>query len=181
MRRRDRIYYQLRRGIVIILVIFSCIACTPLAGYATSSLDTKNGYSIGRNDNLTNAVPQTTSKPGVINSDDSELIDPVKSKEAIDTESFNNDFIDTAIYIIGGLAGFMMMLQIAAFCFTKVYPSTNRFFEKLKFIGIDGYDRGFVVPTIKILLLGILSFFCISGLLKQIIAYILGWFVITFG
>ena len=109
------------------------------------------------------------------------MIDPVKSKEAIDTESFNNDFIDTAIYIIGGLAGITMMLQIAAFCFTKVYPSTNRFFEKLKFIGIDGYDRGFVVPTIKILLLGILSFFCISGLLKQIIAYILGWFAITFG
>lgn len=176
MCRRERIYYKCRRGVAlsILLIIIStfCFSTVALAGDA---FDNSTVYPINRYSGLTNSTPASPT-PGSPEAN----VDPVKEKEDIDRDQFNNAFIDTAIYIIGGLSGMMMLLQIAAFCVTRVYPSTNKFFEKLKVIGIDGYDRGFVVPTIKILLLGVLSYFCVSGLLKQAVAYILGWFVVTF-
>lgn len=176
MRRRQRIYHKLRRGIALslFLIFFATFS------FSTTALaeipDNSEIYKLDRYYGLDNSSPTS---PGT-DPDTPSNVDPIKEKDEIDRDQFNNAFIDTAIYILGGLAGMMMLLQIAAFCMTRVYPSTNKFFEKLKIIGIDGYDRGYVVPTVKILLLGVLSFFCVSGLLKQAVAYILGWFVVIF-
>lgn len=130
-----------------------------------------------------------SSSPAVIvDSDDSaddennsssqgDLEQALQTRDEIELNEFNNVFLDTVIYIIGGLAGMMMLLQITAFAVCKVYPSWNHLIEKLSFIGITGYEDGWILPSIKILLLGILSYFCISGVMKNIISYILGWFV----
>lgn len=179
MRRRQRIYHKLRRGIALslFLIIFATFSFSMTALADGTDIDCSHIYQLNRYEELTTSSPTS---PGTDPDAPSNNVDPVKEKDEIDRDQFNNAFIDTAIYILGGLAGMMMLLQIAAFCMTRVYPSTNKFFEKLKVIGIDGYDRGYVVPTVKILLLGVLSFFCVSGLLKQAVAYILGWFVVIF-
>lgn len=107
----------------------------------------------------------------------SALDQAVATREEIELEAFNNAFFDTAVYIIGGIAGMMMLLQITAFAICKVYPSWNHLVAKLSVIGITGYEDGWLAPTIKILLLGVFAFLCISGTMKRIIFFILGWFV----
>lgn len=99
-----------------------------------------------------------------------------RTAEDIKIEEFNGSFLDTTIYIIGGLSGIMMLLQITAFAICKLFPSWNHLVAKLSKIGISGYEDGWLAPTIKILLLGILGYLCISGTMKHLIAYILGWY-----
>lgn len=99
-----------------------------------------------------------------------------KTKEEIEVQEFNGRFLDTIIYIIGALSGVMMILQISLFTWCRLHPGTNQFLEKLKKIGIDGYEEGWIVPTIKILLLGVFSFLCMGGYIKDLIIWILSVF-----
>lgn len=121
---------------------------------------------------------ETTIAPGAseATSTEGDLDSANKSKEELDIEEFNGSFLDTVIYIIGGLCGIMMLLQITAFAVCKLYPSWNHIIAKLSKIGISGYEDGWIAPTIKILLLGILGYLCVSGTMKHLVAYILGWY-----
>lgn len=103
----------------------------------------------------------------------------LEGKEDIDQERFNGEVLDTIIFFLGGIAGFAMILHVAAFSVVRIFPSTNRVFEKLKFLGIDGYDDGLIIPIIKILLLGVLSFLCISGYMKRLVGFIFGLFTVA--
>lgn len=106
--------------------------------------------------------------------------DALDQREDIEVSEFNNATLDTIVYIIGGLAGMMMLLQISAFVVCRVFPSWNAVIAKLSFLGITGYEDGWLAPTIKIALLGVFSYLCISGVIKRVVIFILGWFVTTF-
>lgn len=180
MRRRERVHnYAYRRIIVIFLfVLFFYVMSSSLAISAVASPP----IAFDRYDNLVSgAGTDTESEPtGAASSTGQTPAQIAESKDEIDMRQFNGRTLDTVIFILGGLAGFMMVLQLTMFCVTRIFPSTNKWVEKLSVVGIDGYDRGFIVPTIKILLLGVLSFLCISGTMKQIVGFILGLFAVKF-
>lgn len=98
----------------------------------------------------------------------------------INYEKFNGDVLDTIIFMIGGLASLVMLLELSAFSITRIFPNTNEWIAKLKFLGIDGYADGFVLPLVKISLLGLFSFFCFSGYLKLVIGHIISFFANKF-
>lgn len=118
-----------------------------------------------------------TSTPTTSTNTSSGLIlneEPEKTKDEVDLEEFNGSMLDTAIYILGGIAGFMMILQIAFYCLCRVFTSLNDLVSKLKFAGITGYDDSLPTFCIKAGLLGILSYLCLSGIMKQLIGWVLG-------
>lgn len=133
----------------------------------------ETGGSMGRYDGLNS----TATSSDTSESEDDNFEQALLTSEEVKLNEFNNIFLDTIVYILGGLAGIMMILQLTAFAVCKMYPSWNYLFEKLSFIGITGYEDGWVLPSIKIALLGVLSYLCISGIMKSIISFILGWFV----
>lgn len=156
---------------MVCVLLSICISPVVFADDTTTSITDPVGFD--RYDDLENTIA-----PGVdVEAESgSDLEAANKTKEEIDVEEFNNSFLDTVIYIIGGLSGIMMLLQITAFAVCKLYPSWNHVIAKLSKIGISGYEDGWIAPTIKILLLGILGYLCISGTMKHLIAYILGWY-----
>ena len=97
-----------------------------------------------------------------------------ETKEEIDTREFNSTFLDTVIYIIGGLAGFIMILQISGYCICRIFPSWNEKVAKLKFLGITGYEDSILSFSVKIGLLGITSYLCLSGMIKRLIGWVFG-------
>lgn len=131
-------------------------------------------YEFDRYNHLENTISPEVEEEAPTEDGDLEAVD--KTKDEIELEDFNGTFVDTVIYIIGGLSGMMMLVQLTAFTVCKLYPSFNRYVAKLSKIGITGYEDGWIAPTLKILLLGILAYLCISGTMKYIVAYILGWF-----
>ncbi len=159
---------------VILLTMFTNI--TAFASTTENTADTSSTQSainpMDRYDGLNSTITSSDNSQPQGN-----LEQALQTREEIELNEFNNVFLDTVIYIIGGLAGVMMLLQLTAFAICKVYPSWNYLIEKLSVIGITGYEEGWILPTIKILLLGILSYLCISGTMKNIISFILGWFV----
>lgn len=166
MRGGNSVYSAKKRNIsIIFIVIWLVISTIALAVPAYAE-----GFD--HYDNTSITPVQSTSS-----SNTSSTTEPNITKEELDVKEFNGSFLDTFIYILGGVSGFMMILQLTAFIATKLYPSANRWVEKLSKIGIDGYSDGFVFPTIKILLLGVFAYLCISGYFKQIIVYIVSWFV----
>lgn len=100
--------------------------------------------------------------------------EPGETKDQVDLEEFNGRTLDTIIYILGGISGFMMILQIAFYCLCRVFTSLNELVSKLKFAGITGYDDSLATFCIKAGLLGILSYLCLSGIMKQFIGWVLG-------
>lgn len=153
-----------------------CVAPTAFADDTSSSVTSSPSEFDRYKDLTSNTAPGGAS--ATTSSGDLESAN--KTKEEIEVEEFNNDFLDTVIYIIGGLCGIMMLLQITAFAVCKLFPSWNHILEKLSKIGITGYEDGWLVPTLKILLLGIFGYLCISGTMKHLIAYILGWYANVF-
>ena len=166
MRRGNSVHSAKKRNIsIIFIVIWLVISTIALAVPAYAE-----GFDHYDNTSITPVQSTSSSSTSSIN-------EPNITKEELDVKEFNGPFLDTFIYILGGVSGFMMILQLTAFIATKLYPSANRWVEKLSKIGIDGYSDGFVFPTIKILLLGVFAYLCISGYFKQIIVYIVSWFV----
>lgn len=172
MRRGERVYHYARYRVAVIgllcLFLSVTLSCAAHAAVPIDRYDT--------------STPQSSSASSTSSTSSASSTSPyLAGKEDIDRDKFNGDVLDTIIYIIGGLAGFAVILHIFVFGVTRVYPSTNRFFEHFKVIGIDGYDKGFVIPLAKILLLGVFSFLCISGMIKQAVGFILGLFAVLTG
>lgn len=134
----------------------------------TISFDRYENISTTVSDTSETSTTSETSKPYL---DDSAH----KDKEEIDMREFNGTFLDTVLYIMGGLAGFMMILQISFFCLCRVFPSLNEKVSRLKFIGITGYDDSMIVFCVKAMIMGVLSYFCLSGLMKRAIGWLIGY------
>lgn len=159
--------------------IFDSVTPEQFDRYNNNSSTTNTGSgSAGTNagGNTGSNTGSTTTNQGSSNT----LQDALDQREDIEVSEFNNATLDTIVYILGGLAGMMMLLQISAFVICKVYPSWNGVIAKLSFLGITGYEDGWLFPTIKIALLGVFSYLCISGVIKRVVIFILGWFVTTF-
>lgn len=182
MRRSNQVHTPKRRNLHLIScllcvwVLFQCLAVVSFAD--------GEGLAFDHYDDVSVSMPEGSGDSSSISSSNEStsmtVEDAAISKDELEVKQFNSDFLDTFLYILGGIAGFMMILQITAFVCTKIYPSANRWIEKLKKIGIDGYSDGYVFPTIKILLLGVFSFFCISGYFKKILVFIISWFTVYF-
>lgn len=182
MRRSNTVHSAKRRHIHLIVRILLTVTIwwTALAVTASASSSSSIIIDFDHYDDVSLAESQSSSSASDIQSSTvppEEIKDPTLSKEEIDVREFNGTFLDTVLYILGGISGFMMILQITVFVATKIYPATGRIFEKLKKIGIDGYADGYVFPTIKILILGLFAYVCISGAFKRVIIYIVSWFV----
>ena len=171
-----RRYLHLITGILLTLIWWGALGVTASASSSSSHIvidfDHYEEASLAESQ-----TSSSTSDPQLSSPLPEVARDPTLSKEEIDVKEFNGSFLDTVLYILGGISGFMMILQITVFVATRVYPATGLIFEKLKKIGIDGYADGFVFPTIKILILGLFAYVCISGTFKRVIIYIMSWFV----
>lgn len=143
---------------------------------ASASTNSVTPEPFDRYGNASSVAGGSTTNQGTSN----DLQNALDQREDIEVSEFNNATLDTIVYILGGLAGMMMLLQISAFVICKVYPSWNSVIAKLSFLGITGYEDGWLFPTIKIALLGVFSYLCISGVIKRVVIFILGWFVTTF-
>lgn len=202
MRRKERVFTREGRRILIILVILTTFLCSSTKVYASTvsngesdtvstvpSPITSQGEVYNKSLDRYSKPSSSNNKPGSNNVDDnasSESSSPILISHDngkywdINYQKFNGDVLDTILFTIGGLASLMMLLQFTAFCVTRIFPVTNEIFSHLKCIGIDGYADGFVLPSIKILLLGIFSFFCFSGYLKLTVGHVISFFVNKF-
>lgn len=174
MRRSNKIYLVKRRHLYIVLVVLTVVLwCQPMTLIAHGS----TGIAFDHYDDVNIQESQPPDQSSNSSDPGPTTEDAALSKEELDVREFNGSALDTILYILGGISGFLMIIQISLFVMAKVFPTTNRFLEKFKKIGIDGYADGYVFPTIKILLLGFFAYFCISGTFKRVIIYIISWFV----
>ena len=139
---------------------------------ANAATDTSTSYpTVTQNyDRYGNLVEPIEVQDDIVTDDDL----PERSKEEIDKEEFNGTILDTVIYVIGGLAGVMVVVQITGFILCRMFPSFNEKLGKLKFLGITGYEDSVFSFCIKVGLLGMLSYFSISGMLKRFLGWIFG-------
>lgn len=171
MRIPNRVYSYATRYICMIVAVLLLHLAVVNVTASASSADT-SAITIDRYDSLPDADSTVSNGVGA-------TVQQVEiTKENLDMKQFNGSIMDTIIFIIGALAGFMMMLQITAYSICRVFPSWNDKVAKLKWLGITGYEDSLLFFSIKVGLLGVLSFLCISGVLKDFIRWILGLFSI---
>lgn len=175
MRSPNRIRSRASKLVYLVVSLVFILHLVTVPAMATPSLPT---ISMDRYDSIpVPAVISSTTTSGAITSEPDVTDDSAhKDKEEIDLKEFNGTFLDTVIYIIGGLSGFMMILQIAFYCLCKVFPSLNEKLGRLKFMGITGYDDSLAVFCIKTIVMGVLSYLCLSGIIKRGIGWLIGYF-----
>lgn len=176
MRSPNRIRSRASKLVYLAVSLVFILHLVTVPAMATPSLPT---ISMDRYDSI--PVPAVTSSTTTTSSTTSSESDVAgdsahKDKEEIDLKEFNGTFLDTVIYIIGGLSGFMMILQIAFYCLCKVFPSLNEKLGHLKFMGITGYDDSLAVFCVKTIVMGVLSYLCLSGIIKRGIGLLIGYF-----